>query len=170
MALLDILIYPAEVLKTAAEPVESVDDEIRRMVDDMAETMYAAPGVGLAANQVGSLKRVAVIDVAYTEGDPDLIVLINPEIVGRSGRISWEEGCLSFPEINVEVDRSQEVEVRALDRDGKPFAIEAEDLLAVALQHEIDHLDGVTLADKVSFLRRRTIVRELSKLEKSKAS
>ncbi|MFO8071124.1 MAG: peptide deformylase [Polyangia bacterium] len=170
MALLDIVIYPEEVLKTAAEPVERVDDEIRRMVDDMAETMYAAPGVGLAANQVDSLKRVAVIDVAYTEGDPELIVLINPEIVERSGRITWEEGCLSFPEINVDVDRSQKVEVRALDRDGKPFAIEAEDLLAVALQHEIDHLNGVTLADKVSFLRRKTIVRELSKLEKSKAS
>jgi peptide deformylase len=162
MAVLDILVYPAEPLKKKALPVTEVDDEVRQLIDDMAETMYAAPGVGLAANQVGRLLRVAVIDVSHPDGEPNLLVLVNPEIVARDGQLSWEEGCLSFPGIHVDVDRSAWVRVRALDRDGQPFEIEAEDLLAVALQHETDHLDGVTLHDKVSFLKRRMIMRELA--------
>jgi peptide deformylase len=167
MALLEIAVFPEESLKKRAEPVEQVDDEIRKLIDDMAETMYAAPGVGLAANQVRVLKRVVVVDIEHPEGSPNLIVMVNPEIVERSGEIAWEEGCLSFPGINVDVSRSAKLKVRALDRDGKPFEFEAEDLLAVAIQHEIDHLDGVTLADKVSFLKRRWIMRELQKKKAS---
>jgi peptide deformylase len=167
MALLDIAVYPEEALRKRAEPVEEVDDEIRKLIDDMAETMYAAPGVGLAANQVRVLKRVVVVDIEHPEGNPNLIALVNPEIVERSGEICWEEGCLSFPGINVDVERSAALVVRALDREGRPFELEAEDLLAVAIQHEIDHLDGVTLADKVSFLKRRWIMRELQKKKAS---
>ena len=167
MALKEIAVYPEEVLKTRAEPVDRVDDEVRKLIDDMAETMYAAPGVGLAANQVRVLKRVLVIDIDHPEGTPNLITMVNPEIVERSGEIDWEEGCLSFPGINVDVTRSAKLKVRALDRDGNPFELEAEELLAVAIQHEIDHLDGVTLADKVSFLKRRWIMRELSKKKAS---
>ena len=129
----------------------------------MAETMYAAPGVGLAANQVGVLKRVAVVDVTHPDGEPKLFAFVNPEIVGRDGEIEWEEGCLSFPGIHVDVLRSDRVRVRALGRDGRPFELEADDFLAIAIQHELDHLDGVTLADKVSFLKRKMILRELGK-------
>jgi peptide deformylase len=163
MALLEIAIYPEEVLKKRAEPVDEVDDGIRQLIDDMAETMYAAPGVGLAANQVRVLKRVIVVDIEHPDGTPNLIAMVNPEIVERSGEIGWEEGCLSFPGINVDVNRSARLKVRAIDRNGEPFELEAEELLAVAIQHEIDHLDGVTLADKVSFLKRRWIMRELQK-------
>jgi peptide deformylase len=162
MALLDILVYPAEPLKKKAQPVAAVDDEVRQLIDDMAETMYSAPGVGLAANQVGRLLRVAVVDVTHPDGEPNLLVFVNPEIVERDGQISWEEGCLSFPGIQVDVDRSARILVRALDRNGEPFELEAEELLAVAIQHELDHLDGVTLHDKVSFLKRRMIMRELA--------
>ncbi|HUT79159.1 MAG TPA: peptide deformylase [Polyangia bacterium] len=163
MALLEIVIYPNIVLKTAAVPVQLVDDSIRKLVDDMAETMYVAPGVGLAANQVGVLARVAVVDVEYSEGRANLVELINPKIVERDGDLVWEEGCLSFPGVNVEVPRSATIRLTALDRDGRPFELRAEGLLAVAIQHEIDHLDGVTLADKVSFLKRRMIVRDIAR-------
>ena len=167
MAVLEIAVYPDEVLKKRALPVTEVDDEIRRLIDDMAETMYAAPGVGLAANQVGVLKRVLVIDVEHPDGNPNLIAMVNPEIIARADEISWEEGCLSFPGVNVDVNRSGRVRVRALDRDGQEFELDADGLLAVAIQHEIDHLDGVTLADKVSFLKRRWIMRELLKQKAS---
>jgi peptide deformylase len=163
MAIRKIFTYPEKILRTRSTPVEVVDDDIRRLVDDMAETMYAAPGVGLAANQVGIAKRVAVVDVTHPDGAPKLYVLINPEIVSRDGEIVWEEGCLSFPGFHVDVDRASHVVVRALDRDGRPFVLEAVDFLAIALQHEIDHLDGVTLADKVSFLKRKMMMRELQK-------
>jgi peptide deformylase len=163
MAIRKIFTYPEKILRTRSTPIEVVNDDVRRLVDDMAETMYAAPGVGLAANQVGLAKRVAVVDVTHPDGAPKLYVLINPEIVARDGEIVWEEGCLSFPGIHVDVDRAARVVVRALDRDGHPFELEADDFLAIALQHEIDHLDGLTLADKVSFLKRRMMVRELMK-------
>lgn len=163
MATRKIFTYPERILKTRSAPVEVVDDDVRRLVDDMAETMYAAPGIGLAANQVGVAKRVAVVDVTHPDGAPKLYVLVNPVIVSRSGEILWEEGCLSFPGFHVDVDRAAHVVVRALDRSGKRFEVEADDLLAVAMQHEIDHLDGVTLADKVSFLKRKMMVRELAK-------
>lgn len=163
MATREIVTYPNEPLRSRALPVDEVTDEIRALVDDMAETMYSEPGIGLAANQVGVKKRVAVIDIDHPEGKPDLKVLINPQIIEREGTIEWEEGCLSFPGIHVMVERSARVVVRALDRDGAPFELEGEGLLAVAIQHELDHLDGVTLADKVSFLKRKMIMRELKK-------
>ena len=161
MSIKEIMIYPAEVLKKRSEPVDVVDDEIRVLVDDMAETMYAAPGVGLAANQVGVTKRIAVIDIDHPEGKSDLLVLINPEIVERSGEIEWEEGCLSFPGIDVNVQRSRKIRMTALNRDGEAYELEAQELLAVAIQHEIDHLDGITLANKMSFLQRKMMMREL---------
>lgn len=164
MAVLEIVTYPDERLKKPAEPVEVVDDEIRKIVDDMAETMYAAPGVGLAGNQVGVLKRIAVIDVDYPDGKPNLIVLINPEIVEKEGTLMWEEGCLSLPGINEEVQRHARVKVRALDINGSPFEIESTgDVLAVALQHETDHLDGVVFIDRLSFLKKRMCHKQLVK-------
>ena len=163
MAIRKIFTYPEKILRTRSAPVEVVNDDVRRLVDDMAETMYAAPGIGLAANQVGLAKRVVVVDVTHPDGAPKLYVLINPEIVSRDGEILWEEGCLSFPGIHVDVDRAAHVVARALDRDGRQFEVEADDLLAIAIQHEIDHLDGITLADKVSFLKRKMMVRELVK-------
>ena len=165
--MLEVLKYPDERLRTKAQPVDVVDDDVRRLIDQMAETMYAAPGIGLAANQVGVLQRVAVIDVSYPDGEPDLKVLVNPEIVERQGSIVWEEGCLSFPEVHEDINRSERVRVAALDRDGQPHEIEADGLLAVALQHEIDHLDGVLLIDHVSFLKKQMIRRQLGKLKKS---
>ena len=165
--MLEIVTYPDDRLKTKALPVESVDDEVRRLVDEMAETMYAAPGIGLAANQVGILKRIAVIDVEYPDGKPNLLVLINPEIVRREGEITWEEGCLSFPDVHEDVVRAAEIEVRALDRDGKAFSVEAGGLLAVAMQHEIDHLDGIVFIDHISFLKRKIIQRQLTKIKQA---
>ncbi len=170
MALLEIVTYPDERLKKAAQPVERVDDEIKKLVDDMAETMYAAPGVGLAGNQVGVLKKVVVLDVDYPDGKPNLIVLINPEIVEKEGALTWEEGCLSLPGINEEVQRYAKVKVRALNLDGEPFEIQSEgDVLAVALQHEIDHLDGVVLIDRLSFLKKRMLHKQLVKEKASGA-
>ncbi len=164
--MLEIIRYPDERLRTMAEPVAEVDDEIRRIVDDMAETMYAAPGIGLAGNQVGVLKRIAVIDVDYTDGSPNLIVLINPEIVAREGNVTWEEGCLSLPDLHEDVVRAEQVRVRALNHEGEQFEIEADGLLAVATQHEIDHLDGVVLIDHLSFLKRQMIHRQFTKQKK----
>ena len=163
MTVLDILIYPDPRLREVAEPVERVDDEIRRLVEDMAETMYDAPGVGLAATQVGVKKRVFVVDVADEDEPSNLQVFINPEIVRRDGTQSWKEGCLSFPEISEEVKRAERVTVRALDLSGAEFELEADGLLAVAVQHENDHLDGVLMVDKVSPLKRRLIGRKLAK-------
>ncbi len=165
--MLEIIKYPDERLRTKTEPVRVVDDDSRRIVDEMAEIMYSAPGVGLAANQVGVHKRIAVIDVEYTDGDPSLIVLINPEIIERHGEVVWEEGCLSFPDVTEEITRSERVRVRALDKSGNTFEVEADGLLAVALQHEIDHLDGVLLIDHLSFLKRKMIHRQLSKQKRA---
>ena len=163
MAVLPILVYPHKTLRTVAEPVEEVNDEIRQIVDDMAETMYDAPGVGLAAPQVGISKRIFVVDTAVDDEPANLMVFINPQFVKREGDIVWEEGCLSFPGIHEEVTRASHVVVKALDRDGKPFEVEAEGLTAVALQHENDHLDGVLIVDQVSFFKKRQIERDLRK-------
>lgn len=163
MAVLHILVYPDPKLRTVAEPVEVVDDEVKQIVDDMAETMYAAPGVGLAAPQVGISKRIFVVDTAFEDEPSKLRVFINPKFVLKDGDILWEEGCLSFPGIHEEVKRADRVVVHALDREGKPFEIEAEGLTAVALQHEYDHLDGVLLVDQVSFFKKRQIERDLKK-------
>jgi len=161
MARLDILHYPDERLHTVAKPVKEVDARIRKLVDDMAETMYAAPGIGLAATQVNVHERVVVIDIS--EAHDELRVFINPEIVAQSGREESEEGCLSVPGVFDKVTRAERVTVRALDRDGKPFELEADGLLAVCIQHEMDHLLGKVFVDYLSNLKRNRIKARLLK-------
>lgn len=163
MAVLPILTYPDPILKSVAEPIAQVTDEIRKLAEDMAETMYAAPGVGLAANQVGILKRIFVIDVAGEDEPSNLIVFINPEIIEKDGELVFEEGCLSFPGASEEIKRAATVKVRALNLQGVPFELEADGLLAVAIQHENDHLNGVLMIDKVGSLKRRRISRQVQK-------
>jgi peptide deformylase len=164
MALLDIRTYPDEVLRKKAEPVESVDDSLRRLADDMVETMYAAPGVGLAAPQVGVSKRLIVADIGLHEGEESrLVILFNPEIIEADGSIEFEEGCLSLPGFNVVVSRAGRVVVRGLDREGKEASIEAEGLLAIVLQHEIDHLDGILLIDRAGMLKREFYKKRIKK-------
>lgn len=158
-----ILHYPDPRLRKVADPVDVVDDETRRLVDDMAETMYAAPGVGLAAPQIGVSKRIFIMDCAKEDEPSDLRVFINPEILERSGEITWEEGCLSFPGAREEITRAERVKIRALDRDGKPFEMLFEELRAVAVQHENDHLDGKLMLDHLSLIRRRLLHRDMSK-------
>jgi peptide deformylase len=163
MALLPILKYPDPRLKAKAEPVETIDDELRQLVEDMAETMYAAEGCGLAANQVGVLKRVFIVDTAREDEPSDLKVFINPEILETIGSQAWEEGCLSFPGVTEEIRRAEQVRVRALGVDGKPFELDADGLLAVAIQHENDHLDGVVMLDKLSAVKRKLLGRKLAR-------
>jgi len=170
MAVRPILKYPDPRLKQAAKPVAAVNDEIRQLVDDMAETMYAAPGVGLAANQIGVLLRVFVIDIAGEDEPSDLRVFINPEILETTGTQTWEEGCLSFPGITEEIRRAERVRVKALDREGKPFELEAEGLLAVAVQHENDHLNGVVMLDKLGAVKRRLLGRKLARAKEEAAA
>lgn len=167
MAVREILEYPHPLLREVAKPVVRVDDEIRRLVDDMAETMYDAPGVGLAAPQIGVGQRLFVIDIASEDEPSDLIVFINPELVATTGTQTWEEGCLSFPGVSEEIKRAEKVTVRALDREGKHFELEAEGLLAVAIQHENDHLNGVLMIDKLSALKKRMMGRRLAKKQRS---
>jgi peptide deformylase len=161
MARLQILHYPDPRLHTVAKPVKAVDDRIRKLVDDMAETMYAAPGIGLAATQVNVHERVIVIDVSETHDR--LRVFINPEIVAQSGTEESEEGCLSVPGVFDRVRRAARVTVRALDRDGKPFELAADGLLAVCIQHEMDHLQGRVFVDYLSTLKRNRIKTKLLK-------
>ena len=162
MALLDILRYPDPRLHTVARPVADVDARIRRLVDDMLETMYAAQGVGLAATQVDVHERVVVIDTSEERNDPR--VLINPEIVWASDEmIVWEEGCLSVPTIYDKVDRHARVKVRALDRNGQAYEFEGEELLAVCVQHELDHLLGKVFVEYLSPLKRNRIKTKLQK-------
>ncbi len=142
MAILTILHYPDPRLREKAAPVAEITPEVERLIDDMAETMYAAPGVGLAATQVGESKRIFIVDIAGEDDPSDLRVFINPEIVASEGTQTWDEGCLSFPGITEEITRSAKVTIRALDREGKTFELTAEGLMAVALQHEYDHLEG----------------------------
>lgn len=169
MALRPILKYPDPRLKQVAEPVKVVDDEIRRLVDDMAETMYDAPGVGLAANQIGVLLRVFVIDIAGEDEPSDLKVFINPEILATEGTQTWEEGCLSFPGVIEEIKRAERVTVRALGRDGQPFELEAHGLLAVAIQHENDHLNGIVMLDKLNAVKRKLLGRKLAQKKEAPA-
>jgi len=154
MAVLRITKYPEEVLKKKTEPVKDFGPGLQKLIDDMIETMYAAPGVGLAANQVGVSKQVTVIDVSSRDETSSLIVLINPEIVHREGEDSCEEGCLSIPEYTTIVKRAEKVKVRGLDRNGAAVVIEAEGLLSRALQHEIDHLNGFLLIDRIGRIKR----------------
>ncbi|MHB1092824.1 peptide deformylase [Thiobacillus sp.] len=161
MTRLDILHYPDARLHTIARPVVAVDERIRKLVDDMAETMYAAPGIGLAATQVDVHERVIVIDISETHDQ--LSVFINPEIITQSGREESEEGCLSVPGFFDRVERAEHVTVRALDREGKPFELAADGLLAVCIQHEMDHLMGKVFVDYLSSLKRNRIRAKLLK-------
>jgi len=158
-----ILHYPDKRLRDKAARVAAITPEVRALVEDMAETMYAAPGVGLAATQIGEKLQIFVIDVAAEDEPSDLRVFINPEIVEKHESIVWTEGCLSFPGIQEEVERAARVTVRALDRDGKPFTLEAEELLAVAIQHEYDHLQGVLMIVHLGPLKRRLVHRKMLK-------
>jgi peptide deformylase len=164
MAIRTILRYPDKRLRAKAQPVAVVTDEVRALCEDMAETMYAAPGVGLAAPQIGVSLKLFVIDVASGTEDPsELHYFINPEITHREGETVWEEGCLSFPGIHEEIERAEKVTVRATGLDGKVFELHAEGLLAIAVQHEYDHLDGTLMVDRVSLLKRRMIDRDMKK-------
>jgi peptide deformylase len=164
MALLQILKSPDSRLHTVAEPVQKVDDATRSLVDDMAKTMYAAPGIGLAATQVDVHKQVIVLDIS--EAKDQLLVLINPEIVASSGQIECEEGCLSVPGIFEKVTRAEEIRVRALDRDGNTFEFDANGLLSVCVQHEMDHLKGKVFVEYLSPLKQERIVKKLRKAER----
>ena len=161
MALRPILHYPDPRLRRVAVPVETITDDVRWLVADMAETMYQAPGIGLAAIQIGVASRVIVIDIS--ESRDQLKVFINPEIIERDGEQTIEEGCLSVPGIFEPVTRAGHVRVRALDLDGQPFEIEASGLLATCIQHEIDHLDGKVFVDYVSRLKQQRIRKKLEK-------
>ncbi|MEN2994420.1 MAG: peptide deformylase [Thermodesulfovibrio sp.] len=154
MAILEIKKYPDEVLKKKAEIVTDINGDLQRFIDNMIETMYNANGVGLAAPQVGVLKRVIVVDTSPRQENQSLIVLINPEIISSEGEILSEEGCLSLPGFITRLKRKEKVFVKGLNRKGKEIEIEATGLLARALQHEIDHLDGILLIDRISPLKR----------------
>ena len=159
-----ILSYPDKRLRESGKTVEVFDEDLRALIDDMAETMYAAPGVGLAAPQIGVSKRLFIVDVATADDEPsDLRVFINPEIVALEGETTFNEGCLSFPGATEEIDRAARVTVRALDEEGNPFELEADGLLAIAIQHENDHLDGKLMIDHLSILRRRLLHRAMTK-------
>ena len=161
MAKLPILTFPNPRLRNKAQPVREVDGKVRQLVADMLETMYSAPGIGLAAIQVDVPLRVVVIDVSDTNDAP--LCLINPEIIELSGVEQMDEGCLSVPGFYESVSRAERVRVRALDRDGKPFEMDTDGLLAVCIQHEIDHLDGKLFVDYLSSLKRQRIRRRLEK-------
>lgn len=171
MAILEILVAPDPRLKTRAMPVAVVDDRIRRLLDDMLETMYAAPGIGLAAPQVGEALRVVVVDIAQKDGVRAPLRMVNPEIVWASeDRIPYEEGCLSLPEHYADVTRPRQVRVRYLDETGAARELEAEGLLAVCVQHELDHLEGTLFVDHISALRRGMILKKLQKLKKTQSA
>ena len=163
MAIRTILHYPDPRLREEAKPVETFDQELKELVDDMAETMYAAPGVGLAATQIGVAKRVFVIDIAGEDEPSDLRVFVNPEFCEKEGTQSFREGCLSFPGVSEDVERAATVTVKALDANGEPFELSADGLLAVAIQHENDHLDGKLMIDHLGVLKRRIVHRKMLK-------
>jgi peptide deformylase len=167
VAKLPILLYPDLRLHTVAAKVDRVDDKIRNLIKDMGETMYAAPGVGLAATQVDQHLRIIVIDTSPTHDE--LRVFINPELVESSGEADCEEGCLSVPGIYEKVSRAQRIRVRALNEDGAPFELEAEGLLAVCIQHEMDHLEGRVFVDKLSRLKRSRILGKIKKRQREPA-
>lgn len=168
MAILTILEFPDERLRKTATHVEAVDESVRRLIDDMLETMYAAPGVGLAANQVNVQKRVIVIDVSEEKNAP--LCLINPKLVEKQGAEEMDEGCLSVPGVFEKVSRAEKVKVRALDREGNSFELEAEGLLAVCIQHEMDHLDGKLFVDYLSPLKRQLVRKKLKKEQRQRAT
>jgi peptide deformylase len=167
MTKLAILEYPDARLRKTAKPVATVDDAVRQLVADLLETMYAAKGIGLAATQVDVHRRVLVIDISEERNQP--LVLINPEILLATGRGPGEEGCLSVPDIYDKVQRATHIRVRALGRDGQPFEMDADDLLAVCIQHEMDHLEGKLFVDYLSELKRQLIRRRLEKERKQRS-
>ena len=171
MAIRPIITAPDPRLKTVSESVDKVDDGIRALIDDMFETMYDAPGIGLAAIQIGVAKRIVVMDIADAESPPEPRCFINPEVVWTSDDVAtYEEGCLSVPDHYAEVDRPAEARVTFLDRDGNAREIEADGLLATCIQHEIDHLNGVLFVDHISSVRRSIILRKLTKAKRLAAA
>ncbi len=167
----EVLVYPDPVLKQKSKPVAKVDDAVKKLVKDMIETMYGEDGVGLAAVQVGVLKRVLVTDTSTRQEGEKLRVFINPELASAEGRTKYTEGCLSLPGETEEIERFAKVTVRALDEKGQPFELDAEGLLAIALQHEMDHLDGVLFVDRLSSVKRGLIRKRMLKyIEDRKAA
>lgn len=164
MATLDILIYPDDRLRTVAKTIDNVDEKVRSVLGDMFETMYEAPGIGLAATQVNIHQRIVVIDVSEDKNQP--LTLINPQILSCDGEAEGEEGCLSIPGIYENVKRAERIRFSALDRDGNPYEMDADGLLAVCVQHEVDHLDGKMFVDYLSGLKRRRIKKKMLKQEK----
>ena len=162
MAILDILIYPDSRLHSKARPVAQVDSRIRKLIDDMSETMYAAPGIGLAAPQVNVMERIIVVDIS--ESKDSLLAMVNPEIIESEGQDEHEEGCLSVPGVYAPVKRYENIRVRALDKQGKPFELDAGGLLGVCIQHEIDHLDGKVFVDYLSHLKQDRIRKKMQKV------
>jgi peptide deformylase len=167
MALLDILHFPDSRLRNRAQPVTVVDAKVRKLIDDMFETMYDAPGIGLAAIQVDVPLRVITLDISAERNEP--LALVNPQILERRGGLETEEGCLSVPGYYDTVERAEWIRFQALDRDGKSFGQEAHDLLAVCIQHEIDHLDGRLFVDYLSNLKRQRIRKKLEKQQREEA-
>jgi len=166
MAILDILEFPDPRLRTKAKPVTKVDDEIRKLTDDMLETMYEAPGIGLAATQVNVHQRIVVIDISEDKNEP--LVLINPSFEVIEGEQQYDEGCLSVPGYYETVTRAEKIRLKATNRDGEPFELEADGLLSVCIQHELDHLDGKLFVDHISKLKRDRIRKKLEKEHKEK--
>ncbi|SDX99418.1 peptide deformylase [Allochromatium warmingii] len=166
MAILDILTFPDPRLRQKARPVAEVNDSVRQLIDDMLETMYAAPGIGLAATQVDVQRQIIVIDISENKDAP--LCLINPRLLTREGSEQRDEGCLSVPGFFETVTRAERVTVAALDRDGQPFELEADGLLAVCIQHELDHLDGKLFVDHISIIKRQRIRHKLEKQRKER--
>ena len=165
MALLEILKFPDDRLRTKAKPVETITDEIKQLVDDMFETMYAAPGIGLAATQINVHKRIVVIDVSPEKDEP--LCLINPIITAKDGIETHEEGCLSVPGIYETVERAEHIKLSALNREGEEIKMDVGDLLAICIQHELDHLEGKLFVDYLSPLKRNRIKKKLQKHQKT---
>ncbi|WP_109487684.1 peptide deformylase [Occallatibacter savannae] len=164
--ILKVVKYPEPVLSQPGEPVTEFNDELKRLVDDMFETMYASQGIGLAAPQVAVSKRVTVIDLSQGKDPEQKLILVNPEIIFREGKQYEEEGCLSFPEIREKVQRASTVKVRAQDLNGKWFEMDGEELLSRAFQHEIDHLDGMLFIFRMSSLKRDLVLRKIRKMQR----
>jgi peptide deformylase len=170
MAVLPILTVPDPILRKTSAPVERVDDELRRLMDDMLATMYDAPGIGLAAPQIGVLRRIIVMDPAKDDAPKTPVVMVNPEILDRSDEMRLhEEGCLSIPDFTAELERPARTRVAYLDREGKPQEAELEDIWSTLVQHEIDHLNGVLFIDYLSRLKRDMIVKKMTKAKRAEA-
>ncbi len=171
MTIKPLIILPDPILRQVSKPIETIDSEVKKLADDMLETMYDAPGIGLAAIQIGVARRMLVLDVSKDGEDKQPLVFINPEVVSSTdARSVYEEGCLSIPDYYAEVERPAGITVRHLDRDGKEQLTEADGLLATCLQHEIDHLNGVLFIDHISKLKREMVIRKFTKAAKMRGS